>query len=164
MAGRIGEVRLKEKSGGRGRLGSPWEGYRYINQTGPSGTTITRASWAEPPATSNRPALPSMPQAQGFRQPRRSGGISRPVLAAVSAHGLASERHCALASMMRVTMANRSKVLCASRSMRVTVTTSPGPTSENPATLRSIGLGSARNFAVERRPSTWFWRKAEMRR
>jgi ABC-type Fe3+/spermidine/putrescine transport system ATPase subunit len=44
----------------------------------------------------------------------------------VSAHGSASERNCALAYTICLTIANRSKVLRASRSMRVTVTTSPG--------------------------------------
>jgi hypothetical protein len=35
--------------------------------------------------------------------------MSRPVLARVSAHGSASERNCALASTICLTMANRSK-------------------------------------------------------
>ena len=47
-------------------------------------------------------------------------------LVPVSAHGSASDRNCALASTICSTMANRSKVLRASRSIRVTVTTSPG--------------------------------------
>jgi hypothetical protein len=53
--------------------------------------------------------------------------IKRPVLVAVSAHGSASDRNCPPASTICLTMANRSKVERASRSMRVTVTTSPGP-------------------------------------
>ena len=36
------------------------------------------------------------------------------------------DRNCALASTMRLTMPNKSKVQCARRSMRVTITTSPG--------------------------------------
>jgi hypothetical protein len=44
----------------------------------------------------------------------------------VSAHDSASDRNSAFASTMRLTMPNRSKVLRASRSIRVTVTTSPG--------------------------------------
>jgi hypothetical protein len=48
------------------------------------------------------------------------------VLVPVSAHGSASERNCALASTMRLTMPNNQKVLRASRSMRVTITASPG--------------------------------------
>ena len=40
----------------------------------------------------------------------------RPVLVPVSAHGSASERNCALASTIRLTMANRSKALRAKRS------------------------------------------------
>jgi hypothetical protein len=51
----------------------------------------------------------------------------RPVLVAVSAHGSASDRNCAPASTICLTMANRWKVERASRSMRVTVTTSPEP-------------------------------------
>jgi hypothetical protein len=50
----------------------------------------------------------------------------RPVLLALSAQGSASDRNCALASTMRLTIPNRSKVLRARRSIRVTVTTSPG--------------------------------------
>jgi hypothetical protein len=49
------------------------------------------------------------------------------VLVPVSTHGSANDRNCASASTMRLTMANKSKVLRASRSIRVTVTTSPGP-------------------------------------
>jgi len=62
-----------------------------------------------------------------------------PGAGAVSAHGSASDRNCALASTMRLTMPNRSKVLQGSRSMRVTVTTSPG------AGLQSIRLSSHRS-------------------
>jgi hypothetical protein len=40
-----------------------------------------------------------------------TASISIPVLVRVSAHGSASERNYALASAMRLTMANRSKVL-----------------------------------------------------
>ena len=45
---------------------------------------------------------------------------------AVSAHGSASDRYCPSASTIWLTMANRSKVRRARRSIRVTVTTSPG--------------------------------------
>jgi len=55
-----------------------------------------------------------------------TASIKRPVLVPVSAHGSANDRNCALASTMRLTMPNRSKVLRARRSIRVTVTTSPG--------------------------------------
>ena len=48
-------------------------------------------------------------------KPPSTASISRPVLVPVSAHGSASERNCALASVMRLTMANRSKVLRASQ-------------------------------------------------
>jgi hypothetical protein len=48
--------------------------------------------------------------------------ITRPALVPVSAHGSAKERNCVSASSMRLTMANRSKVLRARRSMR-----SPSP-------------------------------------
>jgi hypothetical protein len=54
-----------------------------------------------------------------------TASISRPVLVPESAHGSAGDRNCALASTIRLTMANRPKALRASRSMRVTVTTSP---------------------------------------
>jgi hypothetical protein len=43
------------------------------------------------------------------------------VLVPVSAHGSAKDRNCASASTMRLTMPNRSKVLPASRSTRVTI-------------------------------------------
>ena len=52
--------------------------------------------------------------------------IKRPVLVDVSAHGSASDRNCPPASTMPLTMANGPKVERASRSIRVTVTTSPG--------------------------------------
>jgi hypothetical protein len=56
--------------------------------------------------------------------PPNTAIISRPVLVPVSAHGSASERNCGLASTICLTMAQR---CCARRrSMRVTVTTSPG--------------------------------------
>src|SRR6516225_2290049 len=40
-----------------------------------------------------------------------TASIKRPVLVPVSAHGSASDRNCALASTMRLTMPNRSRVL-----------------------------------------------------
>jgi len=57
--------------------------------------------------------------------PPRTAIISRPVLVAESAHGSASERHCPPASTICLTMANRSNVERARRSIRVTITTSP---------------------------------------
>jgi hypothetical protein len=54
--------------------------------------------------------------------------MRRPVLVAVSAHGSASDRNCPPASTICLTMANRSKVERAKRSIRVTVTTSPRDT------------------------------------
>jgi hypothetical protein len=72
-------------------------------------------------------------------RPPSTATIKRPVLVPVSAHGSANDRNCALASTMRLTMANRSKVLRARRSIRVTVTTSPG------ASLPSIRLSSRRS-------------------
>ena len=57
----------------------------------------------------------------------------------VSAHGSAKDRDCASTSTIRLTMLNRSKVLRASRSMLVTVTTSPG------ASLSSIRRSSRRS-------------------
>ena len=72
-------------------------------------------------------------------KPPSTASIKRPVLVPVSAHGSAKDRNCALASAMRLTMANRSKVLRARRSFRVTVTTSPG------ASLPSIRLSSRRS-------------------
>jgi hypothetical protein len=59
-------------------------------------------------------------------RPPSTASIKRPVLVPVSAHGSASDRNSAFASTMRLTMPKRSKVLRARRSMRVTVTTSPG--------------------------------------
>ena len=53
-------------------------------------------------------------------KPPSTASIKRPVLVPVSAHGSAKDRNCALASTMRLTMPNRSKVLRASRSIRVT--------------------------------------------
>jgi hypothetical protein len=51
-------------------------------------------------------------------RPPRTASIKRPVLVPLSAHGSASERNCALASSMRLTMPKRSKVERASRSIR----------------------------------------------
>jgi len=65
-------------------------------------------------------------------KPPRTASIKRPVLVPVSAHGSAKDRNCALTSTMRLTMPNRSKVLRARRSMRVTVTTSPGASLPSP--------------------------------
>ena len=53
--------------------------------------------------------------------PPSTASIKRPVLLVLSAHGSAKDRNCALASTMRLTMPNRSKVLRARRSIRVTV-------------------------------------------
>jgi len=58
--------------------------------------------------------------------PPKTAIIKLPVLVPVSAHGSAGERNCASASTICLTIPNRSKVLRASRSSRVTVTTSPG--------------------------------------
>src|SRR5689334_8754052 len=77
------------------------------------------------PAASFRRARPDE-VALHVRQPPRTAIINRPVLVPVSAHGSASDRNCALASTICLTMANRSKVERANWSMRVTVTTSPG--------------------------------------
>jgi len=90
-------------------------------------------------------------------RPPRTASIKRPVLVPVSAHG--SARNCALASTMRLTMPNRSKVLRASRSMRVAVATSPGASlAEHPVKLAPVG-SRARHFlavniptAASRRP------------
>src|SRR5580704_4275011 len=49
--------------------------------------------------------------------PPSTASIKRPVLVPVSAHGSASDRNCALASTICLTMANRSKVERASRLM-----------------------------------------------
>jgi hypothetical protein len=54
-------------------------------------------------------------------RPPKTAIIKRPVLVPVSAHGSASERNCASASTICSTIANRSKVLRARRSMLVTV-------------------------------------------
>jgi hypothetical protein len=54
-------------------------------------------------------------------QSAKDSNHKRPVLVAVSAHGSARERNCPPASTMRLTMANRSKVERARRSIRVTV-------------------------------------------
>jgi hypothetical protein len=57
--------------------------------------------------------------------PPNAASISRPVPVLVSAHGSVKGRNYALASAMRPTMPNKSKVLRASRSMRVIVTMAP---------------------------------------
>ena len=51
-------------------------------------------------------------------KPPSTASIKRPVLVPVSAPGSASDRNCALAPTICLTMANRSKVLRARRSMR----------------------------------------------
>src|SRR5262249_44783325 len=54
--------------------------------------------------------------------------------------GSATDRNCALASTMRLTMPNRSKVLRARRSTRVAVTTSPGASLPSiPVKLAPVG-------------------------
>ena len=58
--------------------------------------------------------------------PPSTASINRPVLLVLSAHCSAKDRNSALASTIRLTMPNRSNVLRASRSILVTVTTSPG--------------------------------------
>ena len=88
-------------------------------------------------------------------KPPRTAIIKRPVLVPVSAHGSANDRNWALESTICLTMANRSKVLRARRSMRVTVTTSPGARPLSilrssrlslcaPMTLLAVNLGAAR--------------------
>ena len=60
-------------------------------------------------------------------KPPNTASIKRPVLVPVSAHGSASDRNWGLWSpRCALTIANKSNVLRPSRSMRVTVTTSPG--------------------------------------
>ena len=54
--------------------------------------------------------------APNIGKPAQTASINRPLLVPVSAHGSASERNCALASTIRLTMANRSKALRAKRS------------------------------------------------
>jgi len=78
-------------------------------------------------------------------RPPRTASIKRPVLVPVSAHGSARERNCALASTMRLTMPNRSKVLRARRSIRVTATTSQ----------RSASASSALPFVGGLMSVTW---------
>ncbi len=74
----------------------------------------------------------------------------RPVLVPVSAHGSASDRNCAFASTMRLTMPNRSKVERASRSIRVTVTTSPGAEAvEHAEKLAPVGPRAGHLLAVD---------------
>ncbi len=60
-------------------------------------------------------------------QSAEHGIIKRPVLVDVSAHGCAGDRNGPPVSTISLTMANKSKVEQDSRSIRVTVTPSPGP-------------------------------------
>lgn len=84
-----------------------------------------------------------------YRQTRAIfASIKHPVLVAVPAHGSAKERNYALASIMRLTMAKRSKVLRARRSMRAIVTTLPA------ASPPSIQLSSRRSYQVPPRLRT----------
>lgn len=62
----------------------------------------------------------------GGRNPCLPWAPAFPGVGEKGAPGPAKERNCALASTMRLTIANRSKLLRASRSIRVTVTTSRG--------------------------------------
>jgi hypothetical protein len=102
-------------------------------------------------------------------KPPSTASIKRPVLLVLSADGSAKDRNCALASTMRLTMANRSKVLRARRSIRVTAgladvvapfDTRPGgspkrvPSFDAPLHTRSSSWearGSHRPFAVHQR-------------
>ena len=82
--------------------------------------------------------------------PPRMAIISRPVLVDVSAHGSASDRNCAPASTMRLTMANRSKVERANRSMRVYRHHVAGCNGfQELQQLASVGLRAARLFAID---------------
>jgi hypothetical protein len=65
----------------------------------------------------------------------------------VSAHVLPMDLKPAFLPVMAARVLNRSRVERASRSSRVTITTSPAliPASK-PAKLRPVGLGSARDF------------------
>jgi len=82
--------------------------------------------------------------------PPNTASINRPVLVPVSAHGSAKDRNCALASTMRLTMPNRSKVLRASRSIRVTVTTSPGgEAAQHPQKFAPVAVRARHFLAVD---------------
>src|SRR5207249_11376916 len=72
--------------------------------------------------------------------------INRLVLVPVSAHSSASDRNCPLAPTICLTMANRSKVLLARRSMGVTVTTSPGEEGGEPFEQFAPVVGRARHL------------------
>ena len=72
-------------------------------------------------------------------KPPSTASIKRPVLLVLSAHGSAKDRNCALASTMRLTMPNKSNVLRARRSIRVTVTMSPGASLPVKLTFEEIG-------------------------
>jgi len=74
--------------------------------------------------------------------PPSTASIKRPVLVQVSAHGSAKERNCALASTMRLTMANRSKVLRGQSA-------SPSPRRRGPACRDVPAAASRRAKLVE---------------
>jgi hypothetical protein len=83
-------------------------------------------------------------------RPPSTASIKRPVLLVLSAHGSAEDRNCALASTLRLTMANRSKVLRARRSIRLTVTTSPGGRlADHPVKLAPVGARARHLLAVD---------------
>jgi hypothetical protein len=83
-------------------------------------------------------------------EPPSAAIISRPVLVPVSARGSAKDRNCAFASTIRLAMPNRSKVLRASPSMRVTVTTSPEASlSSIRAKLAPVGPRAGHLLAVD---------------
>jgi hypothetical protein len=97
-------------------LGSIFSLCRGVPTVGPYAPTGLAAAPALGSAGVDRIALNTS------ARPPNTASIERPVLVPVSAHGSAKDRNCALASTICLTIPNRSKVLRARPSIRVTVT------------------------------------------
>ena len=82
--------------------------------------------------------------------PPSTASIKRPVLMPVSAHGSASDRNCAFASTMRLTMANRSKVLRGQPvNPRHRHHVAGGELAEHPVKLAPVGECAGRLLALD---------------
>jgi hypothetical protein len=117
-----------------------------------SGTHVTgphhlgRSSALQPVPCCNRVRIRD--RVPNSARPPSTVSISRPCDVVVSAHASPSERKPAFLPVIAASVFNRSRVDRASRSSRVTISTSPAASwSSKRRKLRPVGLGSARHFA-----------------
>jgi hypothetical protein len=82
-------------------------------------------------------------------RPPSTASIKRPVLLVLSAHGSATERNCALASTICLTMANKSKVLWARGQSASPSPHRRGQLAEHPVKLPPVGPRAGHLLAVD---------------